>query len=417
MLENLISLSISLLIGLLIGIERERSHQAHAGPIGVRTLILLSLLGTTTALLAQPIFTLTTSIFAFVLILLSYFRTTLQVRKSLNIGIVTEVSAAIVFCLGYITPKSPLSAVIISAIVLLVLIERKRLHKLAQKTFSPQEMEAAIILIIFLLGIVPILPAKTIDPWNLFNPQKFGILIATIASLQFGGYVAVRLFGERLGIALSGLLGGLISSTAVFANLRHTLKSHPKYFYSIIASGLLATVSMLFEIVMIVFVASPTLLLFILWPLVGMIIISLLLVGFLIHREKPALALTPSLKKPISIPSIINTSLFMGLTLILVTLSKSYAGTEGMMLVSFLTGLFEIHGISLATALLYIENYLKLYDASFVIYIAILASFVSKFLLLWVLTPFRFAFYTSLLLCIILVCGGSIYLVKPGLSF
>lgn len=69
MLENLISFSISLLIGLLIGIERERSHREGSQPIGIRTFILLSLLGTTTAVLKQPIITLTASTFAFGMIL------------------------------------------------------------------------------------------------------------------------------------------------------------------------------------------------------------------------------------------------------------------------------------------------------------------------------------------------------------
>ncbi|MDX1901304.1 MAG: MgtC/SapB family protein [Gammaproteobacteria bacterium] len=409
MLETLISFSISLLIGLLIGVEREHSHPEGIQAIGVRTFILCALLGTLAATLNQVGLTLIISLFIFTIISLGYLRSTQNRRKKIDVGTTTEITAAIVFCLGYLVPSASFIAIIISASVLLVLVERKRLHHLARKKFNPHEIETAIILVIFALGIVPILPNHTIDPWGLFNPRNFGILIITISTIQLGGYIAIRLFGERFGTAITGLLGGFISSTAVFANLANTLRAHPKFVYSIIASGILATLAMLIEIIAIIFVASPALLFYTITPLLIMCITSIIFVILLLYHKTIKKTSSPPISYPLNLIFILKTSVFIAITLILITIAKRYVGTKGVLMISFLGGFFEIHGITLATVLLYLDHHLTNHEASLVLYTAILASFLSKFFLLWSLTPKRFALKTSLFLLGIILMGGITY--------
>ena len=409
MLETLLSFAISLLIGLLIGVERERSHPEGIQFIGVRTFTLFSLLGTLVSTLNQIAITMTVSAFVFGIILLNYFRSTSNLRKKIDIGIVTEISAGIIFCLGYMVTTAPLVAIIISAIVLLVLIERKRLHTIARRKFKPHEIETAIILIIFALGILPILPDRTIDPWQLFNPRNFGILIATIAAIQFVGYVTIHLFGERFGMALTGFFSGLVSSTALFATLPDMLRAHPQFILATIASAIFATVAMLVDIMIIILVASPSLLAFIIWPMIAMALVGVISAIVLLHYQKIKKHISPPLSNPINLLSILRTSLFIGLILVLIAVAKRYVGTDGILLISFFGGLFEIHGISLATALLYLGDKLKISDARLVLYVAIWASFVSKIFLLWILTPYRFALQTSLFLLGIFASGAMVY--------
>lgn len=409
MLATLLSLTISLLIGLLIGIERERSHPEGTQFIGVRTFTVLSILGTLISSLNQAGLTITASAFVFGMLLLNYFRSTSNLKKNIDIGIVTEITAGITFCLGYMVPFSPLITVIVSAIILLVLIERKRLHTLARKKFKPHEIEAAIVLIIFTLGVLPVLPNRTIDPWQFFNPENFGLLLATIAAIQFGGYIAIHLFGERLGIAFTGFLGGLVSSTAIFAQLSDTLKKHPEFIVTIMASSLLATIATLVDIIIIIFVASPTLLIDIVFPVISMVIVGVIFVILLLYYQKNTIGKPARVSNPVSLISIIRTSLFIGLMLILIAIAKRFISIKGILLVSFLGGLFQIQGISLATGLLYLGHQLSSHEVRLAIYVAILASFVSKFILLWSLTPSRFALQTSLFLFGILGCGGFVY--------
>lgn len=409
MLENLLSFSISLLIGLLIGIERERSHLKGVQTIGVRTFTLFALVGTLASVLNQPALTITLSAFVFGIILLSYLHTTIRLKKNIDIGIVTEISASITFCLGYMVHSKPLIAITISAIVFLVLVERNRLHTLARKKFKPHEMEAAIILIVFSLGIIPILPNHTVDIWGLFNPRNFAILIAAIGTIQFCGYIAIHLFGERFGIALLGFLGGFVSSTAVFASLPDILRTHPKFISAIIASGILAIIAMLLEIMVIIFIASPTLLIYIIWPMIAMIVSGIIFAIILLHFQKLKKHTLPTFSNPLNLLSLLRISIFLAVSFVLVSITKRIFGTDSAILISFLGGLFEIHGVTLATGLLYLQDELTIQAARSMLYVAIAASFISKFFLLCSLKPLHIAFQISLFLLAMLGSGCIVY--------
>lgn len=404
----LFSFIISLLIGLLLGIERERSHPEGVQAIGMRTFILFSLLGTMTATLNHTIITAVAGVFVFGIILLSYLRSTKQGKKKVDIGITTEVSAGIVFILGYMIPTFPFTAITLSGIILLILIERKRLHIFSREKLKPKEIEVFIILTIFALGVLSILPNRTIDPWQLFNPRIFGILITIIAGLQFISYITIRLFGNKFGRAISGFLGGFVSSTAVFATLRDTL-GEGHFMWATMACAILSIVAMIIELIIILFVASPTLLIYIVWPLMTMIFISLSIVFFLLYFEKTKQK-HPIIKlAPINFFSVLRSTVLITLILIFITFVKRYLGTTAIFYASFLTALFEFHSISLATTFLYLGKQLKIFEASAILALAMLATFISKIFLLWILTPRYFAFWLSLLLLVILSSGGIVY--------
>lgn len=405
MLENLLSFIISFLIGLLLGIGRERSRPEGTAALGVRTFILFSLLGTVASTINQPIITITLCIFVFSIILLSYYRSTHFAKKSAELGMTTELSAAIIFALGYMISYFPLTAITIGAVVLLVLIERKRLHIFSRK-LQPQEIESLIIIIIFALGIIPVLPNHTIDPWQMFNPQKFGILLAVIASMQFGGYVAIRLFGQTLGSAITGFLGGFISSTAIYATLRSSLNE--KNPWPTMASAIWSIIAVIIEIAIILLVASPTLCLFVIWPLLMMIVTSSIII-FILSRVKRHQASNQITIAPLRLSTIFISAILILIMLFLIAITKQYVGTHGIAVVLFLGGFFELHGVTLTTGLLFAEQQIQLQEAAFLLALAFLASFLTKFVLLWTLTPKRFAAWLSMFLLIIISSGGLLY--------
>ncbi|RDI43383.1 MgtC/SapB family protein [Aquicella lusitana] len=407
-MEPLIWFAISFLIGLLLGIERERSHPEGTQAIGVRTLILFSLLGTMAATIDNPAVTVPLCFLAVGIILLSYFRSTENVKRRIDIGITTELAAGIVFALGYMVPSFPLTAITVSAVILLVLMERKRLHFFSRKTLKPQEIETIIILMIFALGVIPVLPNRTIDPWQFFNPRNFAILITLIASMQFAGYLAIRLFGQNMGQAILGFLGGLVSSTAVFATLGDVLKES-RFAMATMASALFAVIAMLIELVVILLVAAPGLLVFIAWPLFTMIIVSLTIALLLLRYSKNSQRSPSVTLVPLNYNSIFRSAALIMLILFFIAIIKRYSSITGIFYAAFLAGLFEFHGISFAAALFYLENQLNIHQAASMLALALLASFVSKFILLWGLTPRHFAFWLTLFLLVILASGGIVY--------
>src|SRR3990167_812809 len=410
MLNHLLYFIISCIIGLLIGIERERSHAEGVQAIGIRSFILFALLGTLAAVINHNSLTIVISIFVFGAILLSYIKSTQFKRKLMDVGITTEISAGITFGLGFITLNHPLVAIFLSALVLLILLKRERLHFFSRNQLKTYEIEVIALLIILCTGIIPLLPNHTIDPWQLFNPKKFFILLAIIILIQFGSYLSVRIFGQRLGMAITCFLGGLISSTIIFLNLKQLLNRYPNSQLPALTTAIYAITATLIELLVILFSASSQFAYNVFIPVITMIITSLIIGGLLTKFiPKKSNPLSVNKLNPINLLAILYMVGFISLLLVIMSLVEHFIGGKGVLFASFLGGLFELHGITLATALLYVENQLSLTLAAQALYIAITASFLSKLFLLWILTSYRFAFYSSCLLLIILLSGFISY--------
>lgn len=417
MLRTLFAFAISLIIGILIGMERERSHPKGSSAMGVRTFVLFALLGSIAAVLNNFILSLAISFFIVLAILLGYYLSVIKQEKIHDVGITTEIAAAIVYCLGFMTPSNPTLACVLGSVVLLTLLERKRLHQFARKRLRAHEIESAIILFIFIVGVLPLLPNQTIDPWHIFNPRQFGFLLAMIAGIQFGGYMSIRLFGDKIGMVFMGLFGGFVSSTVVFASLPAMLTEHPKLTRSIIAIAILSIVAMLIEISLILLVVSTTLLSYLIWPMVAMLLLAIIIAFSLLFTEKIAQHEFSKLSNPLHILSVFKLALLIGGMIALVSLAKFYLGTKGILFVSFLGGLFEIHSVTLATSLLYLANQLQLTNAEEILAVGIFASFVSKYFLLWTLCPRRFAMLTTVYMSLVLAVGMVTFFVVQGYVF
>lgn len=402
--------AISLGVGLLIGLERERSHPIGRQAIGVRSFMLFSVLGTLTAYMGQLPLTLTLSVFVFGAILLGYLRSTRQRLKFPDIGITTEISAAIVYCLGYVAFSAPFLAAVLGGVVLLILVERKRLHTFSRNKLKPREIEAAIILLLFALGVLPLLPNYAIDPWEIFNPRRYGILVIMIAAIQFGGYVAIRVFGSRLGTVLMGFFGGLVSSTAVLASLPRIVRQQPELTYAASAAAILSAIGMLIELSLVLFVASPQLLLLFIRPILAMMIMGGLAALYILKGKTLEVPVMNHPMNPLDFAAILRLSFLIGGMIFLVALAKHSLGVHGIEIVAFFGGFFELHSVSLAIATLFQDAKLAVSDARLGIALAILATFCSKFALLWSLARNQFAVITTIALTLMLIAGVIMYL-------
>jgi uncharacterized membrane protein (DUF4010 family) len=409
MIESLQPFAIALFIGLLIGIERERSHPVGLKAMGVRTFILLALLGTLAATIQQPTLSIVVAMFAFGAILLSYWRSSTARQEHAEIGITTEFSAAVVFCLGFITPQEPLLAAILGAAVLFILLSRARLHNFSRNQLKPEEIRAATTILVIMVGILPFLPNHSIDPWQLFNPQRFGILVLVLAVIQFGGYVAMRVLGERLGILLTGFFGGLVSSTAVFTTLPRFSREHPELTRVTVAAALLATVAKLIEFTLIIAIAAPALLKMIIAPLITMATVGVLLAFLMTYDNGAKKIIAHHPINPLDVRSILRLACFIGGMVFLIGLAQFYFGARGIQLLAFLGGLVQLHSVTYAAATLYTTGKLIANITCVTLLLALLASFITKFILVWTLARNRFALLTSVFLLLMLAAGGATY--------
>lgn len=210
---------IAMLVGLLVGAEREYSHSDKEQLFaGVRTFPIIALLGFVAALLGSlsgsPLVFAGASLGFAALVVASYVLTSLGEDK----GATTEIAAFIVYFLGalcWYCGKDQLflaSAAAVAATVLLSM--REAIHGVVGR-FEKADIFATLKLGVVTLIVLPLLKDEDSGPYGAFNPYRTWKYVVLIASISFAGYVTMKMVGARKGVGLTGIFGGLSSSTAV----------------------------------------------------------------------------------------------------------------------------------------------------------------------------------------------------------
>ncbi len=395
MLDQLHPFALSLIMGLIIGVEREHHHRHSGQPIGVRTFALVALSGTACAYLNMAWLTSVVSGAIFVLVALSYWRTT--ERSSTGVGLTTELAAIVVFCTGYIFYRDTAIGLVTGLSTLALLISRDWLHHFVREKLQQSELQAAAILAIAIFGVVPFLPGRPIDPLGVINPRQLVTLLSLIGMLQFAGYATRRMFGGRAGLALSGFLGGIVSSTAVFLGLKDVLHDHTNSERAVMASALFANAASLSELAIVLGMGSVSLLQAIAPPLGTLIALNLVIAAVLFRRQADT-AGEAETGRPLNVLSVLKLGLLVFALVALVNLAHRVLQNTGLWLVAFLSGLFELQGVSLAIALDLSRGTVDVSSARTAVLVAIAAASLSKVGILLLRHRNRFGFILALVL-------------------
>jgi uncharacterized membrane protein (DUF4010 family) len=291
--------------------------------------------------------------------------------------------------------------------VLIVLFSRKSLHAFARENLKPKEIRATIIILVMTLLVLSFLPDKTIDPWGLFNPRRFGMIVVFVSLIQFGGYIAIRMFGQNFGMPLLGFFGGIASSTAVFATLPALSKRNPNFTRSIIVAAVFAQIGTLLELLVILAFLAPSIFQNVLWPVAAMTLVGLSSF-FLLMNGNHSRELIELPKNPLDLRGVLRLSIFIAGMIIISGLVSRLFSPEAVSAITFLGGLFELHSISIANAILFLGQSSTLQNATQNQMLAILSSFLTKFILLSILARNRFALISGAFLFLMLVSGFSV---------
>lgn len=222
-----IHLAIAAAIGLVVGLEREWSGHA-AGPLarfaGVRTFFLMGLLGGSAGLLALESHEFLAGIVVAGGIGLSISAYVMATRQDgADRDGTTEAAAIVVVALGAVaTAMSWLIAAGAASLVVLALNEKQRLHG-AIGRLHREELRAALQFAALALVVLPLLPEGPFLGWIAIRPRTLWMIVLLFCALNFTGFLAKRTTAQGRGYLLTGLLGGVISSTAVtFGFARHS---------------------------------------------------------------------------------------------------------------------------------------------------------------------------------------------------
>src|SRR5690625_3542070 len=203
-------LAIAMGLGLLVGLERERSGKAA----GMRTFSMAALMGFIAWKMGLP-FALASLVFISVLIVIF---NVWAIRRSLVAETTTSVALFLITLVGMMTAAGNLLISVAVVIFVMLLLSWQEEMVLFSQHLKRNELHAAITLGLLTFVILPILPRGTIDPWGLFDPYSVWLMVVLISAIGFINYILLKRYGGK-GILYTGFLGGLVNSTATTVEL------------------------------------------------------------------------------------------------------------------------------------------------------------------------------------------------------
>lgn len=348
------NLAIALALGLLIGLERgwsKRELEAGSRVAGIRTFGLISLLGALSFVLAKIISAWVAALAFGGLALLLAAAAFVEADKTGRYSVTTEVAALAAFVLGALamTPYVQLAAT--AAVIMAILLSLKPvLHSWVYR-LAPKEIYAVFKLLLISVVILPILPNRTYDPWAAFNPYEIWWMVVLISAVSFTGYFAVRLIGPRSGILLTGLFGGLASSTAVTLSLARLARGSAGEHKLLAAGAIIASSTMFPRMLVVAGFLSPPLAELLLQPLVVMAVAGYTSAWWLVrHTSCRTAGPMLNLANPFEFGTALRFGALLTLILWLTKVLKGWLGSVGIYLTAAVSGITDVDAITLTLA-------------------------------------------------------------------
>jgi uncharacterized membrane protein (DUF4010 family) len=351
--EALSRLTVSLAIGLLVGLERgwqTRDAEDNRRAAGFRTFALSGLLGGVTGLIALQT---TASVIGWVF--LGYIAAFtafhwLEARNEGHASVTSVVAGMLTFLLGTMAVVGDLQLAIACAVGMTVLLAlREPLHRWID-SLSWQEIRAVLILLAMSFLLLPLLPNRSIDPWNAINPYQIWLLAIMIGAISFAGYVAVKAFGNRLGVFMAAVAGGLASSTATTLALAKLAREHPSSSGLLSAGILVAGVVMMLRAGAIAVALNGALLTSVLPTLLTAA--AVLGIGAAILFFRNVQQETPELRinNPLAIGTAIKLTAVLAAVMLAAELVRRMFGGIGILVVAALSGIVDVDALTISIA-------------------------------------------------------------------
>ena len=340
-------------LGVLVGLERERTRGDARTFAGVRTFSLVALFGAV-AVYAGELSGLPWLVGLVFLSILALVVTAYHAAaKDGDVGATSEVSLLITFFVGCICAWGEVGiAGAVTVVTMLLLALKGWLHDLARRIES-SDVEATLKFAIITLIVLPLVPNTNFGPEGLevINPYKTWLMVVLIAGLNFIGYILVKVLGREHGFGLTGLLGGLVSSTAVTLGFSQRSRNEPDLTPVLVLAILLAWTVMYFRVVIEVGVVNL--------PLarelaLGMLLMGMVSVGiclFLWRKgRKGQTAEVESGRNPFELGDAIKFGLLFAVVIFVASAAQAYFGDTGLYVAGALAGLTDVDAITLSMA-------------------------------------------------------------------
>ena len=369
-----------------MGLQREYAYRDRVDEegellAGARTFPIISLLGTVSALAARELgdaWPLAMTVIAVgILLAVGHFW---QARER-DMGLTTEMAALVAFFTGALCFWGYLrlgAALGVGTAVLLSL--KVQTHTFA-RTLDREDVFATLKLAVITVIVLPLLPQQGYgpSPFDVLVPYNVWLMVVLISGISFLGYILIKAVGPRRGVSLTGILGGLASSTAVTLSVAERSRDTKGLDRPFALAVMLAWTIMFVRVIVEVAVISPLLLGTVWVPILGVSLASLAYCGYLYGMEMPTeQEETQPVQNPFRLVPAITFGVLYAVILVVSNWAQAYFGDVGVYLSSVVAGLADVDAITLSMARLHESGDIAAVPATRAILIAAAANTVLK---------------------------------------
>ncbi|MBI3480552.1 MAG: MgtC/SapB family protein [Nitrosomonadales bacterium] len=368
----------SLAIGLLIGLERERTPSAKAG---LRTFALVAIFGTLSALLSTKLdspWLLIAGLLAVAgMIVAAYLN---KPALESDPGTTTVIALLLCYGLGAMIWYGLAKLAVMLAIGITALLYFKpELRGLSQK-LTRRDLVAVLQFSVLTFIVLPILPDQDYGPYHAFNPHHAWLMVVLISGISLAGYTALHVTGTRFGAPLLGFLGGVVSSTATTLIYAKNSKSNLAMSYLAASVIVIASMVVLLRLIVIGAVVAYAIVPALLPILAGGLLLGLLVALYNWRKMTRATELyIPETSNPAELHTAIGFGLFYVVILLGAAWMEDIAGSRGLYAVAVVSGLTDVDAITLSSLRLFNLGQLSEHQTVTAIALAFLSNLAFKF--------------------------------------
>lgn len=369
-------IGLALMIGILIGLEREHWRSDKKILAGVRTFSITCITGMFAGFLSDiigPEVLIVSTVFAAILSASLVYTPNPNRGRS---GLTSSISLFFTYLLGVVVAQGLfLIAIIAGLITTFLLIEKKPLHSFAEH-LSEKDIKNALQFLALAFVLYPIVPSEPI--FGIVNLKSAILIVVLVSTISFTSYVALKKMGPRGGIPYSGFFGGFISSEATIAALASMSKNRPLLKDELHIGSLLAVVSMIISntIIALVVDTSGKTATLMAPPFIVMGLLALIFV-FLKNKTQDNIEETITLESPFALGPAFKFGAVFTLLVILANTANDVAGPLGAYATA-LGGVVSSSAVTASMAALALNGSISYQTAAETAVIAGLVSTISK---------------------------------------
>ncbi len=365
----------ALALGLLVGLERYRSRDEGETRIaGIRTFPIYALLGAIGGLLGLPVALVIFGVLS-VFLVAGYWR-----ESARSLGMTTEAAAMATYWLGVLVHTHETLAVATAIVLVMLLAHKQALHAFARRGLSEVELFDTLKFLAVVFVVYPLLPEGYLTRWELVQPRRVWLLVILVSTLDYAGYIATRVLGGRRGIALTALVGGIASTTAVTASLADRSREAPDASRLLGVIGVMANAVQAPRLLLLVLAVDAGLAARLAAPLTAMTVLGFAGAWLLSRRGRPRDE--PQVDLPLSNPyaflPALKFALFFSVVLAAAQVGTRVLGQGAVVALAAVSGLVDCSAISLSLAEMTADRALPLTVAAASVVLAVASNAVFK---------------------------------------